>query len=207
MATGDVYKVAIGTLNDNALPRDQMWTTPHFQDNSAGGTITPVQIADAIGAAMLVYLKASYEVDVKIYRSEGPPPHPPLADKKYGTAGNSITSQAPREVALCLSYYAAFNRPSFRGRLYLPFSWIYRNMTTPTNAGMQPQPGHMAAAQNFYTLVIKAATTSLAGLNWVVWSPTKQAAYVATNWWVDDEWDTIRARGLKPTSRITGAVP
>ena len=28
-----------------------------------------------------------------------------------------------------------------------------------------------------------------------------------TNVWVDDEWDTIRSRGLKSTSRVTATVP
>jgi hypothetical protein len=25
-----------------------------------------------------------------------------------------------------------------------------------------------------------------------------------TDWWVDNEWDTVRSRGLKADSRITG---
>jgi len=27
-----------------------------------------------------------------------------------------------------------------------------------------------------------------------------------SNWWVDDEWDTVRSRGLRPDIRVTGTV-
>jgi hypothetical protein len=36
-----------------------------------------------------------------------------------------------------------------------------------------------------------------------VWSPTQQTGSGVTDFWVDDEWDIIRSRGLKGTTRQT----
>ena len=41
---------------------------------------------------------------------------------------------------------------------------------------------------------------------WIVWSPTNDEAVHVTNAFVDDEWDTVRKRGLKPTARSTSIV-
>jgi hypothetical protein len=38
----------------------------------------------------------------------------------------------------------------------------------------------------------------------VVWSRKKASAAQVTDWWVDNEWDTIRSRGLKADSRVSG---
>jgi hypothetical protein len=39
--------------------------------------------------------------------------------------------------------------------------------------------------------------------DWVLRSPTDKAFKPITDVWVDDEWDTMRSRGLRATQRIT----
>jgi hypothetical protein len=41
---------------------------------------------------------------------------------------------------------------------------------------------------------------------WTVFSPTHGTDAQVTDIWADDEWDTIRSRGLKPSSRQTAKV-
>jgi hypothetical protein len=45
------------------------------------------------------------------------------------------------------------------------------------------------------------------GVAWVVWSRKDQVARPVTNYWCDDEWDTVRSRGLKAVTRQTGTIP
>jgi len=42
--------------------------------------------------------------------------------------------------------------------------------------------------------------------NWVVFSRRNNASYGVSNIWADDEWDTVRTRGLRGTARSVGVV-
>jgi hypothetical protein len=42
--------------------------------------------------------------------------------------------------------------------------------------------------------------------SWQQWSVTDRVGGAVTDYWVDDEWDIQRKRGLKPTTRQTGKV-
>jgi hypothetical protein len=41
----------------------------------------------------------------------------------------------------------------------------------------------------------------------VVYSRREKVARPVTNYWVDDEWDTVRSRGLRSSTRVTGTLP
>jgi hypothetical protein len=43
-------------------------------------------------------------------------------------------------------------------------------------------------------------------VDWVVFSRTDGQARPVTNFWVDNEWDTVRARGLRSDTRILGTT-
>lgn len=45
------------------------------------------------------------------------------------------------------------------------------------------------------------------GHNWVIFSPTRNAMDGVSNYWVDDEWDIVRSRGLRGVTRQLGTVP
>lgn len=187
-----IYRAQIGWAFDSALPRDVVTINPHFFGDDPQG------LANALKANLQAnaQLGATQTFTVKIYDAQKPPPSFPLAEADFGT-GSHPTSW-PREVALCLSYYSNFNRPTYRGRLYLPMPAIGGSL------GLRPTPGQMSAALVF----AKVFSTALpANTNWVIYSRKRNAADGVNQIWVDDEWDTVRSRGLKGTTRQTAPFP
>jgi len=123
----------------------------------------------------------------------------------FGTVGTVATSNTPREIALCLSYYAGQNTKRYRGRLYIPHAWLTgAGGATPGGATMRPTATHMAKAAEFATVLTPAR---LNGNNWCVASTVDKVGRDVTNAWVDDEWDVIRSRGLRGTTRTLVTVP
>jgi hypothetical protein len=45
------------------------------------------------------------------------------------------------------------------------------------------------------------------GTNWVVWSRKLKQANGVNHYWVDDEWDTVRSRGMRSTKRVEFTIP
>jgi hypothetical protein len=186
------YRVQIGFQCDSALPADVETINPCFVGDN------PQALGDALKNNLIATpgLAADVPFTVKVYDALKPPPNYPLYQVKNGS-GFKATNY-PRELAMCLSYYAAFNRPRFRGRLFIPF-WI---ITGPT--GLRPTNGQQLAAAAFADTFGKNLP---ANHHWAVFSKkTGGAGAIVTDWWVDNEWDIQRSRGLKGTSRITGTV-
>jgi hypothetical protein len=44
-------------------------------------------------------------------------------------------------------------------------------------------------------------------MNFAVFSRKNNVSYTVTDFWVDDEWDVMRTRGTKPTTRQTAKIP
>src|SRR3954471_23975966 len=190
---GDVtyVRAQIGFIYDTQLPRDVMLVTPHYSTNNVA----------ALGDALVANLKANAQVltkpfTVNLYDATAPSPGGPMYSG--GQAGSTPNSITPREVAICLSYYGGFKRPTFRGRLYLPAQIV------GTPSVKQPSNAQMVAAGSFATTFGKNLPS---GSYWVVWSRKKSSAAQVTDWWVDNEWDTVRSRGMKADSRVTGKLP
>jgi hypothetical protein len=194
-----VYKAAISIAADTALARDRMVITPHFK-----ATVFPD--ADALANDLCVAMQGyvgnpSYDVDVKLYDAEVYPTGAPKGRKQKGTT--PISSNGPREIALCLSFYADSNTKRRRGRVYIPHNWLYRKDTSPGPPGARPSLTTRTAAA-----AIVPIFTALGGVDvdWCVWSKADHAAHTVTNWYVDDEWDIQRRRGDRPTTRTTGTT-
>lgn len=187
---------------DTALPRDVMIITPHF--NVSSGTPDPDTLAGLINDKMAAWLTVAAPVTTKIYATSGPPPHHPLANKTKNPAGAPIVSSAPREIALCLSYYSLFNSPGDRGRLYIPLAWITKATGGGVPLSMRPAGSHQSSVMLLVTDMFKSLTT--AGAQWGFWSTSDNAFKAVTNYYVDDEWDTVRKRGLRPTGRVAGVA-
>lgn len=131
----------------------------------------------------------------KAYDMSDPEPREPIDEYTMSFAASSAAG-APREVALCLSYYADRNTPKRRGRMYVgPFRASDMGLRPPT--ALRTTLGTLAAG-----------ISGLGGINvqWVQHSPTTGEFHNVTDWWVDDEWDTMRSRGLKATTRNVGTV-
>jgi len=181
------YRAQIAFQCDTALPRDALTINPHYNADNAQA------LADQLKANLLAAasIGATWPFTIKIYDAEKAPPSFPLYTTTNGT-GFKVTG-TPREVAICLSYDATVNRPRWRGRLYIPFSLIGGSM------GVRPTTLQQNNTLSFRTIL----TSSLpSGAFMEVWSPTERNGHGITNWWVDDEWDIIRSRGLRGTTRV-----
>jgi len=201
-AAGSIYKVAIGIQTDNNLPRDNMWVTPHFYDRA--GSHTPGDLATQLAGLVTSWYGGPVRGQVKVYLEDFNPavPHNPLATADFGTVGTYATSSGPREIALCLSYYSGQNTKRFRGRLYIPHAWI-RVAGGGASAAPAPRPTAqmMATALSFGTAVLVPPVAN--GFEWSVASTVDKVRRLVTDMWVDDEWDIIRSRGYRGTTRQT----
>jgi hypothetical protein len=186
------YKVSLSFPYDSALPRDAVTVNPHYNGSD------PDALAAALKANLIAYNPiTTAPFTIKVYDALKAPPSYPLATASQ--TGTPPQAGTPRELALCLSYFSTYNRPRYRGRLYLPAWWF----TSVVN--VRPSGAIMTGALNFATAVL---TKSLpAQTNWVVFSPRDgKSQGGVSDIWVDDEWDTVRSRGLKATTRQTAKI-
>jgi hypothetical protein len=190
-----VYRAQIAVGADTAFPRDRVTLTPHFNDSSDGNAQT---LATDLADKMNVFHASTREVVVKVYDAQKPKPNPPMATATR-SAGLFPASPTNRDIALCLSYYATTNAPRHRGRIYIPAFWF-----STGSIGVRPTNAQMQAIEQFVTMF---ATSGPSSVVWCVYSRKDQVARNVTNWWVDDEWDTQRRRGLRPSTRNTGTTP
>ena len=204
-APGTIYKASIGLQVDNNLPRDNMFVTPHFRDVT--GATSPAALATQLANNVVSWLGSPFRGQVKIYLEDFNPgvPHNPLATADFGTVGTFVTSSGPREIALCLSYYASQNTKRYRGRLYLPHAWL-RDVggNAPIAPQARPNASFLTKAIAFATVVLKP--TALNGIEWHVASTVDKVSRRVTDFWVDDEWDIQRKRGYRGTTRQTGTT-
>jgi hypothetical protein len=182
------YRVQISFQADSALPKDAITINPHYNGDDAAG------IAAALKSNLLAHADVgpSWPFTVKVYDAEKAPPSYPLAEAQNVAAAKA--TGYPRELALCLSYYATWNRPGFRGRLYIPICFL------GGTASLRPSAGQMTKALQWANVL---NTGMPPGTIWEVWSPTQKRGSGVSNTWVDDEWDIQRKRGLRGTSRQT----
>lgn len=186
------YRVSISVNADTALPADVLTVNPHY--NGAD----PDALVQALKANCIAYSPiGTRPFTIKAYDALKAPPSFPLATASQ--TGTITASQCPRELSLCLSYFTTYNRPRFRGRLYIPATWL-------TSApAVRPTAGLMTAVLGFATNVLtKSLPTQTV---WCVYSPTeKKSQGAVTDIWCDDEWDTVRSRGMKSTTRQTAKI-
>ena len=185
---------------NSTLPRDAQMITPCFRAQS--GFVSDSPDWDALAGDLATALDGwqvapKRQLTVKLYEIGLPKPNRPKATvvKNVGVAS---AAGVPSELALCLSFNGGPNGPSNRGRLYLPVSVFY-----PTPPGARPATELMTKVGDLAPIF-----SSLGGANvdWIVWSPTKKAATRVERWFVDDEWDTQRKRGLRSTTRVAAST-
>jgi hypothetical protein len=187
-----IYRVQISFPVDGVLPADAMAITPHYFGDDAQALANVLKS----NLSAFVPVGATKPFKIRVYDAQKPPPSYPLATAEQ--AGTPPTSGIPRELALCLSYYSQFNRPRLRGRLYIPQVLIGGTL------GSRPSTTQIASALSWKDPL----TQSLPGShNLVVYSRVDDKANGVNNFWVDDEWDIVRSRGRKPTTRQTATFP
>jgi hypothetical protein len=188
------YRASIALQYDSALPRDAMTINPHFNGSD------PQALATALSTNLKAFTPtAIHPWTIKIYDATKAPPSYPLA--QLTQSGTPPNSGIPREIALCLSYYTTYNRPRYRGRLFFPASWF-----TATAANVRPGDTVLQAAIDAAKALFGVGMP--AQTNWVVFSKTENKSMGGvSDVWCDDEWDTMRSRGMKPTKRVSASFP
>lgn len=140
-------------------------------------------------------------LEIRTYDLGESPPREPRIYNYPVPGGGSGDAGLPREVAVCLSFYATRNLPRQRGRVYIgPLT----GTSVGTSAGGVPVVAPLVRDR------IAAAANRLANgtgvgdsMRWGVLSQVDQEIRRTTNGWVDDAFDTIRSRGQEPLVRTT----
>lgn len=184
------FQVKMGA--DTPLPRDQFVNVLHFDAGTIVGTDEEALCNDLADIYAAFWSSPNREIKVTAY-SVGPAPNPPLASATRNS-GMFPASTSPREVALCLSFRGAVNQPRHRGRIYMPaVRW-------PSSAwGLRPD---VAFRNELLGLASQFADLGGTDVDWGVYSPSDGLLRPVQLAWVDDEWDIMRSRGLRSTSRV-----
>lgn len=186
-------KVVVNSIFDTALPRDRILNVVHFNKNVPGAFDADAICTDCANAWSQKWFSSALgiKVEARAYDPGAPAGSPPVGYGVKNPTATPASSATPRDIALCLSFYAGQNRPRRRGRLYLP-------MNDNPSIGAKPT---LALATKAMDLGDAISGIGGADVDWEVYSPTNATGERVTNMWVDDEYDTQRRRGLKPTTR------
>jgi hypothetical protein len=191
-------KVAIKA--DTFQPRDAMVNTLHF-DHATVGTGSD---ASDIAAELCALYKSTWcgsitEIECDVYDLGDAKPRHPIGHAIVDEGVGPRNSTFPREVAVCLSFYAGTNDPRRRGRIYLPAGVAD---SAANLGGVRPATALMNRALSMAT---GFAAIGPPEVTWQVRSSITEPDVFrpVTNAFVDDEWDTVRRRGLRASTRVT----
>lgn len=191
-----VWRLQTAISADSLLPRDVFTINPVFNDH--GLTTDPQnlcqQLADGLSAWMAPV--NSRQIVVKAYDAQGTRPVFPQG-RVTKNPNLSPGSQAPRELAVCLSFYSGQNIPRRRGRLYIPVELLSGSV------GARPSDFHIGKVAALAPIL---AGIGGADVDWCVYSEADGTARTVDHWWVDDEFDAMRSRGLRSTKRTAGTT-
>lgn len=186
-----LHRFQISAAADTLLPRDRFINTLYL-DHTAVLEDLDATCLDLANLWQTQWYVGAREIEVRAYDVGGNPPHFPVGDAKIN-AGLSPATPGCRELAICLSYYAERNLPRQRGRMFLPAAPAAMSIGT-----LRPSTTNLTKVM---TLANGIAAIGGADVDWKVWSPTTQQSHEVTHAWVDDEWDIMRSRGLRATTR------
>jgi hypothetical protein len=187
-----IYLAKIAFQLDTALPRDAVAINPcYFGDNAQG-------LANALKTNLIAAgpVGPTVPFTIKVYDAQKAPPSYPLATASQ--AGAPYSTGTMREAALCLSYYSTMNIPGQRGRVYIPAVFVGGSL------GLRPTSTQMNNALAWHGYLGKGLP---AAHNLVVYSRKHGQSYGVDHLWVNDEWDVMRSRGLRETTRVLATLP
>lgn len=189
-------QVALRTVQ--VLARDDIVNTFYLDQGAPFLSVDYQSLADdiaALWATYRVYPLGVASVQVRLYDMADATPREPQAEAELEITPSGVS--APREVALCLSYFRGRNQPRLRGRMYIgPWRQI----------SMDLRPAEATTMAELQELAEGLQGLGGPDVDWVQYSPTSASHGPVTDWWVDNEWDTVRSRGLVGDSRITGTT-
>ena len=198
------YRLMMSAYKPTEPVRDRVVNVFHLQNTLAPVLTQQDEEQLCVDAAILWATYRPYpagwtEVEARLYSLADPEPRVPK-HTQVASVVNFAGAAGPREVALCLSFYSEVNRPRSRGRLYIG-PWPSSQMVERPNLNGAGTPGEYLA-----TLAQGIADLGGVDIDWQIHSLRDIAFKKVTNWWIDNEWDTQRRRGLRGTERRIGAT-
>lgn len=197
------YRVQIYQRATGGIPRDDI-VNSFYLDTDLDGIFDADEGAtgllhDAVALWTSPDLPLSNQaswISGKAYNLADPEPREPVAEVSWLASSAQRPASGPRDVALCLSYFADRNLPRNRGRMYI-------GPLPSQNLTMRPDSTLRGALAN-----LAEGISGLGGPNvqWVQRSTVLNRFANVTDYWIDDEWDTQRRRGLRASTRTAGTV-
>lgn len=193
-----IYRLVTSVAASSNLSRDRVVITPVV--NSTIGPGSPQALADEWAGMFDGWLAQGSvpEIKVQVYDCQKHPHGPALATSILHPA-TQWNPSIPREIALCLSFFSDFNVKRRRGRLYIPAFFF----ATASDMGVRPTSTHRSKVAALAPLLQDLGAVDD---DWSVYSGVDDVARKVTHWFVDDEWDIQRRRGLRPTTRTSGTT-
>jgi len=209
----------------SGLARDQIINTFHFAKTGAGGVGTADFDAIAImldafyngftesfdTVSSRIGKSVSRNTDACFYKfydlGTAPPRTPYVRPFTLGATAGGTDGSLPREVALCLSFKStgAGNPRRKRGRVFI--GPLIKSVCVD-GPGFAPMPTNALQETLRVAAQALAEDSGAGGLPWSIFSKVNTAQHMSTvtAWWVDNEFDTQRRRGLRSTARVEGSV-
>ncbi len=200
-------RAQIITRTSTDIPRDFITNTVHFDTKAFDINASLVTNWESIANDLRNmfrdtrnYIPAGYGVEVKVYDLDQPQPRPIKHHAPWVAYAQASGLGSPREVALCLSFRGNTSTKRTRGRIYVgPYN---------TTAGNERPT--LAMQNNVLALATGLANIGSTNVDWCVRSTFPIVAgdmggtmHEVQASWVDNEYDTVRSRGLRGTSRVT----
>jgi hypothetical protein len=205
-----IVRATVSLESATGIPADRATNTFHFDCNSTATEVLDnvldlltdfYTVGANLGPITDMFASDLYcgSFDIELYNLDDPIPRPPIASRNVVDPAGT-TQGMPAEVALVLSFealpLAGQVQARRRGRIYIP--WLGEGL----NSAGRPTLNTMTLAVEQANQLLAASDASVS-VDWVVWSPTSNAAVGVARGWVDDSWDTQRRRGWEPTERFT----
>nr|CRY97305.1 hypothetical protein [uncultured prokaryote] len=203
------------TINKKSMvPADAMINTYAFRSTGGIADFTALTgvIEDAYQFASTLFANTviangAGQGSMKFYALADAKPREPVAETVWqpmGTSGLAL----PAEVAICSSMAATAGSgvPAARrrGRVFLGG---LASSTSETVAGSGEVRVTSAAQQKAAELVQQIAQQAAGeGFDLCVWSRADNGLFTVVRGWANDEFDTQRRRGIKPSTRFTWNV-
>lgn len=191
-----IERLQVSWSLDTLLPRDVLMINPVFRVE--GPLFDGDALCEDLCAALDQWDNDTHQIEISAYDVEGTQPVFPNGHAIINE-GAVTAATCPREVAICLSFYSGRPLPSTRGRLYIPFTVV---------SGSAPGAVRPSTAWMQRVLDLSQIFQDLGGpeVDWGIWSRKNSEFNPVTNTFVDDEWDTVRSRGLRPSTRLSGTT-
>ncbi len=153
---------------------------------------------DDCRAASAMLGRAQNGHGIKFLAADGSVPNYPIQENSFNFPTAPGPIQLPNEVSLCVSYIAdspsGVPRARRRGRIYIS-GW-----NEDVNTSGRPTSAYIELLVDAYRDYAEAVN-GISGLTAGVWSRVGATVYALNRCWVDNEWDTMRSRGGRATSR------